>query len=495
MKVIFGIGIAAMLVGTLVTVDGRTWTDASTGKQIEAELEGASDGKVKLKRSDGRQFEVPLERLSAEDQAYVEAQMATRDAVVEVDGVEASDAIVASSGTDWPTWRGANRDNHSPDTGLKSSWPGDGPELLWTFEDAGKGYSSPVIVGGRYYVTGSRDGKAEVICLDAGTGEELWSAEIGEDPEEGYNTGWGAGTRGTPSVSDGMIYAMDANGRMVCLSVEDGKEIWSADLVKDFGGKVPGWGYSESPLVDGDQVVVTPGGKDGAIVALDKKTGEEIWRSEGLEDNAQYASLVPADVNGKRQYIQLFMNTLAGVDAGSGELLWSSEWPPGRTAVIPTPIYSDGQVFMTSGYGAGCKLVQIDGEEAEDVWENKEMKNHHGGVVLVDGHVYGFSDGGGLICLELESGEMAWNEKGRDVQKGAVHYADGMLYCVDENEGTVLLVEASPNGYSEKGKFKLPKQTELRDGTKGKIWSHPVVVGGKLYLRDNDLVFCYDVRG
>jgi len=459
------------------TLPARTWTEADSGKTLEAEFVGIKDGKVTLKRADGKSFDMALDRLSPEDRAFAEKAA----------------AALPAGGTDWPTWRGAARDGKSPDTGLIKEWPEDGPELLWTFENAGKGYSSPALVGGRIYLTGSRGGKAEIICLDS-EGKELWAAPIGDDPENGYNTGWGAGTRGAPTVSDGQVFAMSPNGGLTSVDASDGKLIWNKDLVKDFGGKVPDWGYSESPLADGGKLIVTPGGADGAIVALDKKTGEELWRSKDLKDNAQYSSLVAADVKGKRQYIQLFMNTLAGVDAGTGELLWSSPWPQGRTAVIPTPVYHDGTVYMTSGYGSGCKLVRIDGGKAEEIWENKVMKNHHGGVVLVDGHIYGFSDGGGLVCQELASGKQKWSESGEGIQKGAVHYADGMLYCMDEEAGSVFLAEANPDGYKEHGRFEIPRQTKLREGTNGKIWAHPVVIGGKLYIRDQDLLFCFDVK-
>lgn len=261
---------------------------------------------------------------------------------------------------------------------------------------------------------------------------------------------------------------------------------------------MPNWGYTESPTVDGDKVLVTPGGSKGAIVALDKKTGAKVWQSKKLKDDAGYSSVVIADVPGQRQYVKLFMNTLAGVDAESGKLLWKSDWPQGRTAVIPTPIYRDGYVFMTSGYHAGAKLVKINGKQAEVVWENREMINHHGGVVLIGDHVYGFTDQkkGNLMCLEFMTGEVAWMERvDRELYKGAVHAADGMLYCLNENEGWVYLVEASPLGFKERGKFQLPKESTLREDTRGKVWSHPVVLNGKLYLRDQDLIVCYDVSG
>lgn len=474
----------AMVVGSFLDQsEARTWTDAKSGKTLEADFVGLKGTSVTLKLSTGRTVDVPLARLIAADQEFAKGAAAS--------GVTGT----GTGGTDWPTWRGANRDGLSPDKGLLKEWPEGGPKLLWTFKECGKGYSSPAVVGGRLYYTGSRERKSEIICLDAASGKELWATEIGNDPEKGYNTSWGAGTRGAPTVSDGLVYAINANGELGCVSARDGAKKWNKNLVSDFGGKIPGWGYSESPLVDGEKVIVTPGGSDGAIVALDKKTGKTIWQSEDLTDGAQYSSVIIADVKGKRHYIQLFMKTLAGVDAENGKVLWKTRWPNGRTAVIPTPIYQDGHVYATSGYGAGCKLVKIDGGEAEDVWENKTITNHHGGVILVDGHVYGFSNAGGLVCQEFKSGEKKWSERGQGKNKGAVHYADGMLYCLDEGERSVFLVEASPAGFKEHGRFTLPQETSLRQGTRGKVWTHPVVIGGRLYLRDQDLVFCYDVTG
>lgn len=395
---------------------------------------------------------------------------------------------------DWPTWRGPERTNRSPDEGLKKSWPDGGPELLWTFDNGGKGYSAPVIVGDRIYFTGSRDGKALVIGLDAADGSEVWSGTIGDDPEEGYSTGWGAGTRGAPTVDNGRIYALSARGILACFDLQSGDRLWTKNFVDDYSGEIPNWGYAESPLVDGDKLIVTPGGEDGAILALDKKTGEEIWRSGDVEDPAQYASITIVEFDGGRHYVQLFMKRLIGVDPDTGDLKWSVDWPQGRTAVIPTPVPFDGKVYMTSGYGAGCQLISVGPESAEVIWENKVMKNHHGGVTRVGDHIYGFSDGAGLLCQELASGERVWNERGRDTQKGAVHYADGMLYCLDESRGSVFLVEATPERYREHGRFELPQKTTLREGTRGKVWTHPVVINGRLYLRDQDYVFCYDVR-
>ena len=460
-------------------VAARTWTDAETGRTIEADLLAVQDDSVRLRRTDGKEFEVRLDMLSEADQAFARAQKGK----------------LGGGGGDWPTWRGPERTNRSPDQGLLKSWPDGGPKLLWTFADGGKGYSAPVIADGRLYFTGTRRGQAEIIGLDVATGKEVWSGTIGPDPEKGYSTGWGAGTRGAPTVDDGMIYAMSARGILGAFDLRSGKKLWSKHLVDDLGGGIPGWGYSESPLVDGNRLVVTPGGGQGAIAALDKKSGKLLWRSEEVKDGAQYASITIAESGGAQHYVQLFMNKLVGVDPRSGDLNWSVDWPSGRTAVIPTPVPYEDKVYMTSGYGSGCQLISYTANGAKVLWENKVMKNHHGGVVRVGDYLYGFSDGAGLLCQNFKTGERVWSERGRDTQKGAVHYADGMLYCLDESNGSVFLVEATPDGYREHGRFQLPAKTTLREGTNGKIWTHPVVIGGKLYLRDQDHVFCYEVKG
>ncbi|MEM9481608.1 MAG: PQQ-binding-like beta-propeller repeat protein [Verrucomicrobiota bacterium] len=478
---------AAVFALFITAAQARTWTN-SEGKELVAELIGVNGDNVQLRRqSDGRTFEIPVASLSAEDQAFIQEQAASTGSATPGE----------SSGNDWPGWRGADQSGISPDTGLLKSWPSGGPELLWTYENAGNGYSSYSVVGGKLYTLGARETQEILICLDAASGDELWTADVGVDPQSGYNTGWGGGPRSTPTVSDGMIYVLGVAGDVVCFDAETGKEKWRKNLVDDFGGQLSKWGYSESPTVDGDKVLVTPGGKDGAIVTLDKNSGRTIWQSEDLTDRAEYSSVVVAEVDGKKQYIQLFEKTLAGVDAESGDVIWTSNWDPGKVAVIPTPIYHDGYVYMTSGYGAGAKLVKISGGDAEDVWENTEMVNHHGGVVLVGDHVYGFTDKkrGNLMCQELMTGEVAWMEQdGGNLKKGAVHMADGMLYCLNEDDGTVTLVEVNPRSFSKKGQFKLPKESKIR-ADKGKIWSHPVVIGGKLYLRDQEYIFCYDVKG
>jgi outer membrane protein assembly factor BamB len=412
-------------------------------------------------------------------------------------------AVPALAG-DWPQWRGPNRDDNSTETGLLKQWPSTGPKRAWLFEKAGQGYSGFSIVGGRLFTLGTRDGKEILLALNADTGNELWATPIGDI----LANGWGDGPRGTPTVdSDQMltlnaqrdasgrrlparIYALSGRGNLVCVNATDGRVLWTVSM-QEFGGKTPNWGYTESPLVDGKLVIVTPGGDKGTMAAFDKMAGKLVWQSADITEGAQYSSIVPAVINGKKQYVQLVMQTLFGVDAATGKVIWRSSWP-GRTAVIPTPIVKGEEVFISSGYGVGCKKVKVNGSEATDVFMNKDLENHHGGVILVGENLYGHSNKDGWTCMAFSDGSVKWRERAA-LGKGAVGYADGMLYCLDERKGTVALVEASPGGWSEKGRFTLEPQASDRN-PKGAIWVHPVIANGRLYLRDQGYIYCHDVR-
>jgi outer membrane protein assembly factor BamB len=293
-------------------------------------------------------------------------------------------------------------------------------------------------------------------------------------------------------VDGDRVYALSGPGDLVCASVSDGRILWQTN-VTGLGGKVPGWGYCESVLVDGNQVVCTPGGSEGALVALEKMTGKLLWQSKEFTDGAHYSSIVPAEINGTRQYVQLVEKNFVGISAKDGKLLWKSDFPKGRTAVIPTPIVKGNNVYVTAGYGAGCKMVTIGaGNEVTTVYENTVLKNHHGGVILLGDHLYGHSDGYAWVCQDLKTGEEVWGH--RELRKGAVAYADGRLYCQEEDGGTVVLAEASTKGWKEHGRFKLDPQSKIRSSS-GRIWTHPVIANGKLYLRDQDLIYCYDIKG
>lgn len=396
-----------------------------------------------------------------------------------------STALLAN---DWPTFRGADRTDISAETGLLKQWPSAGPKSVWLNTDVGLGYSGYAIVQGVLYTLGARDAVEYVMAIDVATGQQKWAAEAGAL----LTNGWGDGPRSTPTVDGGKVYALSGKGNLVCLNAADGKELWRASMT-ELGGKVPGWGYCESPLIAGNYVVVTPGGAQGTLAAFDKNTGAKVWQTAEWTDPAQYASAILVDLNGVKQIIQLTMQSVAGVDAKDGKVLWRSDFP-GKTAVIPTPIFHEGQVFVAAGYGVGCKSVKIGpANEVEEVYSNTDMVNHHGGVILHNGYLYGYSDKGGWTCMDFKTGAVKWQEKSA-LKKGAIHYADGMFYLLEEKTGVVALIEASPEAWKEKARFTLTPQTTQRN-PKGMVWTHPVVSGGKLFLRDQELLFCFDVQG
>ena len=388
------------------------------------------------------------------------------------------------SAGDWPQWRGPNRDGLSEETGLLKSWPADGPPLAWKVDGVGNGYSTVSVSEGKIYTLGDLDDGSYVIALNEADGSRAWATRIGD---KGGHKGY-PGTRSTPTIDNGQLYALNQYGDFACLDLSSGEVVWKRNLHKDFSGQImSGWKYSESALVDGDQVVITPGGPDGTLLALDRNTGKQIWRTKDWTDKAGYSSVIIATIDGTRQYIQLTGASVAGVDPKTGEVLWRAD-RRGKTAVIPTPVVEGNLVFVTSGYSVGCNCFKVTkkGNEwsTEEVYANKEMTNHHGGVVLLDGYVYG-STGGTFRCVDIKTGELAF--QGRSVGKGATVYADGN-FILRAEKGPVALIKATPQGLEEISSFEQPDRSERN------AWAHPVVANGKLYLRDQDILLCYDLR-
>ncbi len=390
---------------------------------------------------------------------------------------------------DWPQWRGPDRTEISAEKGLLKRWPEGGPKHVWLYKNAGDGYSGPAIVAGKLFTMGMRDDQEVLIALNANDGSELWVAPI----SGGFRNDRGNGPRGTPCVDGDRVYGMTGRGELACAQVSDGKILWKKSMA-DLGGSPPTWGFAESVLVDGNNVICTPGGSKGAIAALDKKTGELRWQSSDFTDPASHASIIPITHNGTPQYVQLTKQNIVAVSPRDGKVLWKAPFPGGgAAAVIPTPIYSDGHVFATAGYRVGCMLAKItDTSEGATVYQNKLMQNHHGGVVLLDGYLYGYSDSAGWLCQNFKTGEQVWAS--RSLGKGALTYADGMIYCVEENTGTVALIEASPKAWNEMSRFTLPQRGAIKTRD-NKVWTHPVISNGRLFLRDQDLIFCFDVKG
>ena len=398
-------------------------------------------------------------------------------------------SLVALSafGADWPQWRGDSRRDHSPDKGLPAQWPQNGPKQVWSFDNAGLGYAGFAISKDSLFTMGLRDGQEFLIAVNASTGKELWSSPAGSK----YPNNWGDGPRMTPTVDGDRVFAIGGQGLLICVEAKNGKLIWSKNLVTDLGGQLQDWGYTESPLVVGDIVICTPGGPQGTLAGLDKSSGAVRWRTSGLTDKAQYSSPILIQHDGQPQVVQLVMNRFFGVSPKDGSVLWKKDFP-GRVAVIPTPIYEDGIVYVTAGYGVGCEAVRLGTNNSiAPLYSNKVMKNHHGGVVCVDGYLYGHSDGAGWVCQELKTGIDIRSQKG--FGKGSVTYADGNLICLDERNGDVALVEASTQGWKELSRFKLAPLSSKRS-PQGGIWPHPVVVNGRLYLRDQELLHCFNVK-
>ena len=412
-------------------------------------------------------------------------------------------SALSAGAADWPQWRGSNRDGRSPETDLLQEWPEGGPPLAWKASGVGSGFSSISVVGGRIFTMGDLEDGQHVFALKEDGGEILWKTKVGPIHEDEYG-----GPRSTPTTDGDLIYMTNTEGDVICLEAASGKEVWRVSMTENYESylmKAMGsydWKYAESPLVDGDQVVVTPGHIRAVMVALNKKTGEEIWMTRGGRigplgsDGAAYSSIVVTEIAGVRQYVQLVGRGVIGVDAATGEMLWSYNRVANDIANIATPIVTGNHVFASTGYGTGAALLEISRNEETEEWEAREvyfleadtLQNHHGGLILDQGTIYTGSghNKGFPVAVAFDSGEVAWGPIRNDGQSSAaITYADGRVYFRYQN-GLMILVEANPEEYIEHGSFPIPD-------AKKPSWSHPVVANGKLYLREQDNLFSYDI--
>jgi len=402
---------------------------------------------------------------------------------------------VAAFAADWPQWRGPERTGISAESGLLEEWPAGGPPLLWQVNDIGDGYATPSVVGERVYVIGNRGMENEYVqALSVADGKTVWSTRLGKvgnpDQQPPYPM-----ARSTPTVEGAVLYALSSDGDLACVETATGKIAWQKSLRAEFGG-VPGkWAYAESPLIDSDVLVVTPGGSAATIVALNKKTGAVIWKSAVPGgDAAAYASAIVTEAAGRKQYVQFLDKGVVGVDAKTGEFLWRYEKTSTGPANIPTPVAHAGYVYSANARRFGGGLVQLHatagGVTAEEVYFERAVPNTLGGQVLLDGYLYG-TNSEGMVVSEFLTGKVAWQAE--SVGPGAVLYAAGRLYVHGEN-GDVALVEATTEGYREKGRFTPPNQPEHPRGPREAAWAHPVLANGRLYIRDLGTLWCYDVR-
>jgi outer membrane protein assembly factor BamB len=398
----------------------------------------------------------------------------------------------------WPTFRGVNRSAVASEKGLLDSWPEKGPPLVWKSQGAGRGYAALAIADGRIYTLGDApstvsDESEYLLCFDQRDGRPLWQTKLGAPWAEG-KPDWQS-SRSTPTIDGDRVYVLTAHGDLFCCQTADGKQVWHKNLKTDFGGKkADSWGYSESVTVDGDNLLCTPGGEEHTMIALNKKTGALVWSTSLAEvRGAGHSSIVKSEIKGTRVLVQNTGSGPIGVRARDGKLLW--HYPVEKTtAVIPTPIVRDDLVFFAVGYKRGAALLKQVPGEGGDVTIKEiyplivKLANKHGGVVLVGDYVYGDSDDAGIpFCAELMTGDIKWTKRGSGRGSACVAAADGHLYFHFAN-GKMILVEANPEEYSETGSFMVPGSGDRPS------WSHPVILDGKLYLREQDTILCYNLR-
>lgn len=389
----------------------------------------------------------------------------------------------------WSQFHGEQRNNISKDKNLLKQWSEGGPKLLWKTSGIGHGFSTVSIVDGIIYTAGNIDDYTYITALDM-FGNMLWQTKSGKIFSGSY-----PGSRGTPTIYDGKLYHLNCNGYIACLDAKTGKEIWSLNIMEKLNGRLPEWGLAESLLVDGDKIICCVGGEEISVVAISRHNGEIIWACKGIGDKPGYVSPILVDYKGLRQFITMMSASAISINADTGELLWKYDHPIPYGSNISTPIYYDGYViiFGTFAFGATKFRLNVDGNKCtiEKIWHTEELDNEHGGVTLIDGYLYGHADGNHKwrhwACLELETGKTMYAVDGLPGATGTQTYADGMLYLLGES-GDVALMPPNPNGFNIISRFKLPKEDN------SPLWAHPVVCGGRLYIRHGQTLYVYDVH-
>lgn len=400
-------------------------------------------------------------------------------------------AQTTATSAEWPQFHGPRRDNRSTDTGLLKRWPDGGPTLLWQASGLGEGWATVAIRGGKIYTAGNLDKDTVITALDL-AGRRLWQAKNGPAYDRQF-----PGARSTPTVADGKLYHLNGDGDVICLDAQTGRTLWRLSMAQEFQGRNTQWGLAESLLVDGPHVICCPGGPAVGMVTLDKDTGKTVWTCTGIDDKPAYASPILVEYGGLRQIVTMTATAVVGVAADTGKLLWKYDHPAPYDVNVSTLIFHDGQLAFCGTWGRGTTKLKlhVDGDRStvERLWHTKELDNEHGGVVLVDGYLYGLADGNHRnrhwACLAWDTGKTQYATKGLEGPRSAtLTYADGMLYLLNER-GTVALAPARPDGFEIVSQFKLPKQGE------GPTWAHPVVCAGRLYVRHGQYLYAYDVRG
>ncbi|MDO5581290.1 MAG: PQQ-like beta-propeller repeat protein [Planctomycetia bacterium] len=405
-----------------------------------------------------------------------------------------SGLLPAQESEEWNQWKGPTHEGKSLSKNLLDQWPENGPPLLWKAEGLGAGYSNFSFWKDRMFTEGDFENESFLLALDRNNGKTIWKTRIGP----GGPIGGHVGTKSTPATDGKFVYGLNQTGFLICTDIDSGKILWTKNLYDDFGGKMPAnekyngihWGYASSPILDGNKLIIMPGGSQGTVFALDKTTGKTIWRSKDLTDSSPYCTPVPTVIDGVYQYLILTEFSIAGINPEDGSVLWKANYP-GRSIVCSDPVQSEGFVFASSAYtvGAVAWKVEKNGKNfsVQQLYANNKFDNKHFCIMPLGGYLYFATDRGSFLCIDLKTGKVQWEER-RMRGKASVSFADGKLILRKENTGELILIQANPKKYTEISRFKQPDRTDKN------AWTYPFIVNGKMYVRDQDSVYCYNLK-